>query len=61
MAELADDWVERAVNEWGRQHWQLPDFETQAQLVREARTSALLTVLCDVLPDVPVAELSTVA
>jgi hypothetical protein len=61
VAELADDWADRAVTEWGRQHWRLPDSETQARLVREARTSALVMVLCDVLPDVPVAELYTVA
>lgn len=56
-AELADDWADRAVTEWGRRHWQLPEAETQAELVRQARTSALIAVLCDVLPDVPVAEL----
>jgi len=27
------------------------------ELIREARKSALVMVLCDVLPDVPVAEL----
>lgn len=57
VAELADDWADRAVTEWGRRHWQLPDAETQDQLVRQARRSALIAVLCDVLPDVPVAEL----
>jgi hypothetical protein len=57
VAELADDWADRAVTEWGRQHWRLPDFETQAELVREARRSALVMVLCDVLPDVSVGEL----
>ncbi|ASW96799.1 hypothetical protein CKJ67_19875 [Mycobacterium intracellulare] len=57
VAELADDWADRAVTEWGRQHWQLPDAETQADLVRQARRSALVAVLCDVLPDVPVADL----
>jgi len=61
VAELADDWAERAVTEWGRQHWRLPDYETQVELVQQARTSALVMVLCDVLPDVPVAELYTVA
>jgi hypothetical protein len=61
VAELADDWADRAVTEWGRQHWRLPDSETQAQLVREARTSALVMVLCDVLPNVSVAELYTMA
>lgn len=61
VAELADDWADRAVTEWGREHWRLPDCETQAELVREARTSALAMVLCDVLPDVPVAELYAVA
>jgi hypothetical protein len=40
-----------------RQHLQLRDSETQAELIREARKSALVMVLCDVLPDVPVAEL----
>ena len=60
VAELADDWADRAVTEWGGQHWRLPDSETQAELVREARTSALVMVLCDVLPDVPVAQLHTV-
>ncbi|ASL18455.1 hypothetical protein MYCOZU2_06110 (plasmid) [Mycobacterium intracellulare subsp. chimaera] len=24
VAELADDWADRAVTEWGRQHWRLP-------------------------------------
>lgn len=57
VAELADDWADRAVTEWGREHWRLPDSETQAELVRAARTSALVMVLCDVLPDVPVGEL----
>ncbi len=61
VAELADDWADRAVTGWGRQHWRLPDSATQAELVWEARTSALVMVLCDVLPDVPVAELYTVA
>lgn len=56
-AELADDWADRAVTEWSRQHWQLPDAETQADLVRQARRSALVAVLCDVLPEVPVTEL----
>lgn len=56
-AELADDWADRAVTEWGRRHWQLPGAETQAELARQARTSALIAVLCDVLPDVPVTEL----
>lgn len=55
VAELADDWAERAVTEWGRQNWRLPDYETQVELVQQARTSALVMVLCDVLPDVPVA------
>ena len=41
----------------GRHYWQLPDGETQVNLVREARASALVIVLCDVLLDVPVAEL----
>ncbi|EFG79686.1 MULTISPECIES: hypothetical protein [Mycobacterium] len=59
VAELADDWAERAVTEWGRQNWRLPDYETQVELVQQARTSALVMVLCDVLPDVPVAELYT--
>jgi hypothetical protein len=49
------------VTQWGRQHWRLPDYETQVELVREARTFALVMVLCDVLPHVPVAELYTVA
>ena len=53
VAELADDWADRAVTEWGRQHWRLPDSETQAELVWEARTSALVMVLCDVLDGVP--------
>ena len=57
VAELADDRADRAVTESGRRHWQLPDAERQAELVREARTSALVAVLCDVLPEVPVAEL----
>jgi hypothetical protein len=57
VAELADDWADRAVTQWGRQQWRLPNSETQAELVWEARRSALVTVLCDVLPDVPVAEL----
>ena len=56
VAELADDWSDRAVTEWGRQHWQLPNAETQAELVRQARRSALVDVLCDVLPTVPVAQ-----
>jgi hypothetical protein len=55
-AQLADDWSDRAVTEWGRWHWQLPDAETQVELVRQARRSALIDVLCDVLPAVPVAE-----
>jgi hypothetical protein len=56
VAELADDWADRAVTEWGRRHWRLPDCESQAELVREARRSALVAVLCDVMPDVPVAD-----
>ncbi|SPM40214.1 hypothetical protein MNAB215_2410 [Mycobacterium numidiamassiliense] len=60
-AELADDWAERAVTEWGRGRWQLPDAETQADLVRHARRSALVAVLCEVLPEVPVAEFFAVA
>lgn len=32
VAELADDWADRTVTEWGRQHWRLPDSETQARL-----------------------------
>jgi hypothetical protein len=60
-AELADDWAERAVTEWGRGHWQLPDAETQAELVQQARRSALVAVLCEVLPEVPVAEFFAVA
>jgi hypothetical protein len=55
-AELADDWSDRAVTEWGRSHRQLPNAETQAELVRQARRSALIDVLCDVLPTVPVAQ-----
>jgi hypothetical protein len=55
-AELADDWSDRAVTEWGRWHWHLPNAETQAELVRRARRSALIDVLCDVLPTVPVAQ-----
>ena len=50
VAELADDWSDRAVTEWGRWHWQLPTDVIQAELVRQARTSALIDVLCDVLP-----------
>lgn len=42
----------------GRHYWQLPDGETQVNLVREARASALVIVLCDVLLDAPVAELA---
>lgn len=61
VAELADDWADRAVTEWGRWHWQLPDAETQAELVQQARRSALVAVLCEVLPEVPVAELFAVA
>lgn len=57
VAELADDWSDRAVTEWGRWHWQLPNADIQAELVRRARRSALIDVLCDVLPTVPVAEL----
>ena len=57
VAELGDDWVDRAVTQWGRQHWRLPDSEVQAELMWEARRSALVAVLCDVLPDVSVAEL----
>jgi hypothetical protein len=34
----------------------LPDAETQVELVRQARRSALINVLCDVLPLVPVAQ-----
>jgi len=56
VAELADDWSDRAVTEWGRWHWQLPNVEIQAELVRRARRSALIDVLCDVLPTVPVAQ-----
>jgi hypothetical protein len=61
VAELADDWADRAVTEWGRGHWQLPDAQTQAELVRQARRSALVAVLCEVLPEVAVAELFAVA
>jgi hypothetical protein len=57
VAELADDWADCAVTRWGRQHWRLPDSEAQAELMWQARTSALVAVLCDVLPDVPVAKL----
>ncbi|HUB56523.1 MAG TPA: hypothetical protein VMB04_15320 [Mycobacterium sp.] len=57
VAELGDDWADRAVTQWGRQHWRLPDSEVQAELMCEARRSALVAVLCDVLPDVSVAEL----
>lgn len=57
VAELADDWADRAVTGWGRQHWQLPNAETHAELVRRARRSALIDVLCDVLPAMPIAEL----
>ncbi|OBS04030.1 hypothetical protein A9W98_06595 [Mycobacterium gordonae] len=53
VAELADEWADRAVTEWGREHWRLPDCETHGELVREARTAALVMVLSDVLPDVP--------
>jgi hypothetical protein len=56
VAELADNWSDRAVTEWGRWHCQLPSAETQAGLVRQARRSALIDVLCDVLPTVPVAQ-----
>jgi hypothetical protein len=56
VAELADDWSDRAVTEWGRWHWRLPNAEIQAELVRRARRSALIDVLCDVLPTVPVAR-----
>lgn len=56
VAELADHWSDRAVTEWGRRHWQLPSAETQAQLVRQARRTALIDVVCDVLPTVPVAQ-----
>lgn len=56
VAELADDRADRAVTEWGRWHWQLPNAETQAELVRRARRSALIDVLCDVLPTVPIAQ-----
>ncbi|ORB82247.1 hypothetical protein B1T44_29470 [Mycobacterium persicum] len=52
VAELADDWAERAVTEWGREHWRLPDSETHGDLAREARATALVMVLSDVLPDV---------
>jgi hypothetical protein len=61
VAELADDWADRAVTEWGRWQWQLPDAETQAELVQQARRSALVAVLCEVLPEVLVAELFAVA
>jgi hypothetical protein len=61
VAELADDWADRAVTEWGRGHGQLPDAQTQAELVRQARHSALVAVLCEVLPEVPVAQLLAVA
>ncbi|ETZ98325.1 hypothetical protein I546_6941 [Mycobacterium kansasii 732] len=57
VAELADEWADRAVTDWGREHWRLPDSQTQSELVREARTAALVMVLCDVLPDVPVGEI----
>ena len=56
VAELADDWSDRALTEWGRWHWQLPNAEIQAELVRRARRAALIDVLCDVLPTVPVAQ-----
>jgi hypothetical protein len=56
VAQLADDWSDRAVTEWGRWHWQLPNAETQAELVRRARRAALIDVLCDVLPTVPVTQ-----
>jgi hypothetical protein len=56
VAELVDNWSDRAVTEWGRRHRQLPSAETQAELVRQARRTALIDVLCDVLPTVPVAQ-----
>ena len=56
VAELADNWSDRAVTEWGRRHWQLPSAETQDELVRQARRTALIDVLCDVLPTVPVSQ-----
>ena len=56
VAELADNWSDRAVTEWGRRHWQLPSAETQAELVQQARRTALIDVLCDVLPTVPVSQ-----
>ena len=56
VAELADDWSDRAVTEWGRRNWQLPNAEIQAELARRARRSALIDVLCDVLPTVPAAR-----
>lgn len=55
-AELADDWSDCAVIRWGRRHRQLPDAETRAELARQARRTALIDVLCDVLPKVPVAQ-----
>ncbi|QGK52130.1 DUF4158 domain-containing protein [Mycobacterium intracellulare] len=39
---------------------QLPDSETQSELVRQARTAALAMVLADVLPDVPAVEVCRV-
>lgn len=56
VAELADDWSDRAVTQWGRWHRQLPNADIQAELVRQARRSALIDMLCDVLPTVPVAR-----
>jgi hypothetical protein len=61
VAELADDWAERVVTEWGRAHWQLPNADTQAELVQQARRSALVAVLCEVLPEVPVDEFFSAA
>ncbi|UQB93083.1 MULTISPECIES: hypothetical protein [Mycobacterium] len=61
VAELADDWADRAVTEWGRAHWLLPNAETQAELVRQARRAALVAVLCEVLPEVAVDEFFAVA
>jgi hypothetical protein len=56
VAELADNWADRAVTEWGRWHRQLPNAETQAELARQARRTALIDVLCDVLPTVALAQ-----
>ncbi|HEY0227491.1 MAG TPA: hypothetical protein VGC05_14100 [Mycobacterium sp.] len=61
VAELADDWAERAVTEWGRAHWQLPDADTHARVVQQARTAALVAVLCEVLPEVAVDEFFSAA